>query len=199
MATEIGPDIVTDGLVLALDAGSARSYPGTGTTWYDLSGNNFDYTIIGSPSYSNGAFVITETNGFQCSDNITNSTTATVVVFYKTTDSQELWATGQSNSYYLAASYGNNYYNSNAGTPSYYVDTVSTINPTTPINYRNGEYHMWEAKNVNLSTWTRIWFWQYGSSWNMNGTVAKIMVYDRALTATESQQNFNAFKNRFDI
>ena len=33
-----GPDIITDGLVLALDAGSERSYPGTGTTWKDLSG-----------------------------------------------------------------------------------------------------------------------------------------------------------------
>ena len=40
-----GPDIITDGLVLALDAGSERSYPGTGTSWYDLSGNNFDFTI----------------------------------------------------------------------------------------------------------------------------------------------------------
>ena len=34
-----GPNIITDGLVLALDAASPRSYPGTGTTWYDLSGN----------------------------------------------------------------------------------------------------------------------------------------------------------------
>jgi hypothetical protein len=157
------------------------------TTWYDLSGNGFDYDIIGSPSYSEGAFTLTETTGFRASHNITNSTTATVVVFYKTTDGQELWATGQSNSYYIAASYGNNYYHQNAGSPSYYVDTISVSNPTS---YRNGKYHMWEAKNVNLSTWTRMWFWQYGSSWNMNGTVAKIMVYDRALTAAESQQNY---------
>ena len=33
-----GPDIPTNGLVLALDATSERSYPGSGTTWYDLSG-----------------------------------------------------------------------------------------------------------------------------------------------------------------
>ena len=32
----VGPDIVTDGLILSLDAASTRSYPGTGTTWYDL-------------------------------------------------------------------------------------------------------------------------------------------------------------------
>lgn len=178
---------ITDGLVLDLDGNNIPSYPHNGTTWHDLSGNNFDYTIIGSPSYSDGAFTLTETTGFRASHNITNSTTATVVVFYKTTDGQELWATGQSNSYYLAASYGNNYYSSNAGSPSYYVDTTSIVNPSS---YRNGKYHMWEAKNVNLSTWTRMWFWQYGSSWNMNGTVAKIMVYDRVLTTAESQQNY---------
>ena len=34
-----GPHIVTDGLVLSLDAANTKSYPGSGTTWYDLSGN----------------------------------------------------------------------------------------------------------------------------------------------------------------
>lgn len=186
-SNDVFDNYISDGLVLELDASNLASYPGSGTTWYDLSGNGFDYDIIGSPSYSEGVFTLTETTGFRASHNITNSTTATVVVFYKTTDGQELWATGQSNSYYIAASYGNNYYQQNAGSPSYYVDTTSVSNPTS---YRNGKYHMWEAKNVNLSTWTRMWFWQYGSSWNMNGTVAKIMVYDRALTAAESKQNY---------
>jgi len=39
MATKYSPRIVTDGLVLCLDAGNSRSYPGTGTTWYDLVGH----------------------------------------------------------------------------------------------------------------------------------------------------------------
>jgi hypothetical protein len=46
-----GPHIVTDGLVLSLDAGNTKSYPGSGTTWYDLSGNGNHGTI------SNGEFV----------------------------------------------------------------------------------------------------------------------------------------------
>jgi hypothetical protein len=40
-----GPNIVRDGLVLALDAASPRSYPGSGTTWYDLSGNGNNGTL----------------------------------------------------------------------------------------------------------------------------------------------------------
>ena len=39
MAQIYGPKIVTQGLVLSLDAGSINSYPGSGTTWYDMSGN----------------------------------------------------------------------------------------------------------------------------------------------------------------
>ena len=34
------PHIVTDGLVLALDAGNTKSYPGSGTTWTDTVGGN---------------------------------------------------------------------------------------------------------------------------------------------------------------
>ena len=39
--------IVTDGLVLCLDAASKRSYPGTGTTWTDLKGDNNGSFVIG--------------------------------------------------------------------------------------------------------------------------------------------------------
>ena len=39
MGLSHSPKIVTDGLVLCLDAANAKSYPGSGTTWYDLSGN----------------------------------------------------------------------------------------------------------------------------------------------------------------
>ena len=40
MANLYGPRIVTDGLVLHLDAGNRKSYPGNGSTWYDLSGQD---------------------------------------------------------------------------------------------------------------------------------------------------------------
>ena len=45
MSATINPDIVTDGLVLCLDAGNSRSYPGNGTTWTDLSGNGNSGTL----------------------------------------------------------------------------------------------------------------------------------------------------------
>jgi len=49
---QIGGRIVTDGLVLMLDAGNEKSYPGTGTTWTDLSGNGYDASFVGTIDYS---------------------------------------------------------------------------------------------------------------------------------------------------
>jgi hypothetical protein len=43
--------IITDGLVLNLDAGDTSSYPGTGTDWFDLTSNNNDGTLLNDVSY----------------------------------------------------------------------------------------------------------------------------------------------------
>jgi len=51
MGCSSGPDIVEDGLVLCLDAGSKRSYPGTGTTWTDLKGSN-NGTLTNGPTFT---------------------------------------------------------------------------------------------------------------------------------------------------
>jgi len=44
--------IVADGLVLHLDAGNSNSYPGYGTTWYDLSDNGNNGTLMNGPTYN---------------------------------------------------------------------------------------------------------------------------------------------------
>lgn len=51
MGQQYGPKIVTDGLVLHWDAANIRSYPGSGTTVYDLSGNGKNGTLSGGTAY----------------------------------------------------------------------------------------------------------------------------------------------------
>ena len=53
------PNLITNGLILYLDAGNQSSYPGSGSTWYDLSGNNNTGTLINGPTYntSSGGFI----------------------------------------------------------------------------------------------------------------------------------------------
>lgn len=67
MGAVLNPDIVTDGLILCLDAGLPKSYPGDGSIWYDVSGNNRDATLFGSIEYSNqnqGSFLFNGNIGF---------------------------------------------------------------------------------------------------------------------------------------
>lgn len=54
MALSHSPSIVTSGLALLLDAGNPRSYPGTGTVWYDVSGNNNNFNIVATAYNATG-------------------------------------------------------------------------------------------------------------------------------------------------
>lgn len=51
-------NIIADGLVVHVDAANRSSYSGSGATWFDLSGNNLNFTLTGSPTYStnNGGY-----------------------------------------------------------------------------------------------------------------------------------------------
>ena len=49
--------IVTDGLILHLDAGNKNSYPGSGTTWTDLSGKGYDGTLTNGPSFNSQGYI----------------------------------------------------------------------------------------------------------------------------------------------
>jgi hypothetical protein len=52
MAGASGPDLVQDGLVLAVDAADKNSYVGSGTTWRDLSGNSNNGTLTNGPTFN---------------------------------------------------------------------------------------------------------------------------------------------------
>jgi hypothetical protein len=54
------PTIVTSGLVLNLDASNASSYPGSGTSWFDLSGNSNTGTLTNGPTFNsaNGGSIV---------------------------------------------------------------------------------------------------------------------------------------------
>jgi len=67
MAVYGGPEITTNGLVLYLDAGNTKSYPGSGTLWTDLSENGNNGTLTNGPIYSSsnkGGIVFDGTNDY---------------------------------------------------------------------------------------------------------------------------------------
>jgi len=50
-----GPDLIQDGLVLALDASDRNSYMSGSTTWFDLSGLNRSGSLINGPTFNTGS------------------------------------------------------------------------------------------------------------------------------------------------
>jgi hypothetical protein len=89
MAFGNGPRIVTSGLVLSLDAGDKNSYPGSGATWRDLSGNNNHFTLyngVGYSSLNGGSLNFDGTNDYAASTNNLNLSSydyVVVDVFFK--------------------------------------------------------------------------------------------------------------------
>ena len=55
MSVSNNPSIISNGLILALDAADKNSYPGSGTAWTDLSGNGNNGTLINGPTFNTGS------------------------------------------------------------------------------------------------------------------------------------------------
>jgi hypothetical protein len=65
--------ISLNGLALWLDAGNIDSYPGSGNTWFDLSGNNRNFNWVASPSFTTGSIPYFSTLGNRCVGPASNS------------------------------------------------------------------------------------------------------------------------------
>lgn len=209
MAEIYGPKIVTNGLILSLDAADINSYPGSGTSMYDLSGNNYTFTLQGNATYSTqgkgSIYLDGSSDGIQRLTTTALRSAVTLVQWIKTSDTVGLMLSGEpvgsTGGYYVGAYYpGQGFYNNNCGFPTYYLDTLQTSNPATPINYLNNNWHMWEAKGLDFFSWTDTWnFLGYAAGYEIAGYIGKILMYNRVLTASESLQNYNALKTRFGV
>jgi hypothetical protein len=71
MSVSGGPDIITDGLILSLDAANNKSYPRSGSVWRDSSNNNNDFNLPGSFTFLNeyGGGINLNGSSIQCSNN----------------------------------------------------------------------------------------------------------------------------------
>lgn len=81
------PKSITNGLLLYLDAADNVSYPGSGTTWNDLSGNNNHFTLTNSPTFNNSNFgsLIFDSTKSASRTVVSTSTTITMEIWFKVT------------------------------------------------------------------------------------------------------------------
>ena len=237
------PRIVTDGLVLCLDAGNTKSYPGSGSTWTDLSGNGKNGTLNG-PTYnsSNGGSIAFDGTNDYASISSPSPLSGTQLFTF------EIWVNftsisgnfgGISKAAWLFAG-GTG---SGTGQPEFSVRSANntSFTPNTIVFGRGGGGTT-GSLSINVSSLMSNGNWyqivlirstsssqtvylngssigtgnvsnsfsdgitNFGSIENnsnysgyLNGKVAISRIYNRAITASEIQQNFNAHRGRFGI
>jgi hypothetical protein len=219
MAFVHSPKIVTDGLVLALDAGNVKSYPGSGTTWLDKSGRGNNGTLINGPTFSSanlGSIVFDGTNDYVDWGNKFSSTQGTIGIWFKTTNAgssfralinkSEEWGLFLQDNILITYDWGNAAARStglNLATGNWYhVMMTFTTTTGTPSNnaiiYLNGSSILTTTVKQSRTNFNFQIGAQNGSQ-NLNGSIASGFVYNRALTPSEILQNYNATKGRFGL
>jgi hypothetical protein len=227
MAGILNPRVVTNGLTLALDAADENSYPRTGTTWADLTGNGNNGILTNGPifSYSNGGnFSFDGTNDY-VQTNFSQNTDNALITW-------ECWfwdnsAGGFTSNTALISNYGASattpytslhvYDNGNvffgqrnsSGTESlatYSVNIcdgiwhhiVGVVDSVNTLIYVDGILRASQAKVTGTTT--------SGQNIVIAGNhvgryqscrIASAKIYSRALTAVEVLQNYNAVRTRF--
>lgn len=220
MGINYNPSIVIDSsLVLHLDAANTRSYPGSGTSWTDLSGNGNTGTLANGPTYNplnGGSLVFDGTDDYvTVSNNISPGTGdfAISVFVYKTDTypNRYVWDLGTNGAVLSTGTSitpGFRYYNPTVGYifgPTHTVNTwynivISRISGTTYF-YSNGSLVNSAADTGNIGSWgTTLNIGRYGGGGSIHlGKISNLSVYKgRGLTAAEVLQNYNALIGRYN-
>jgi hypothetical protein len=220
-----GPQIVKEGLVLALDAANTKSYPGTGTTWKDLSGNGNNGTLINGPTFdsgNNGSIVFDGVDDrFDTNVNILKgSQTFTINIwFYTATLKGTLLSEGASSNiaiqFWLSSNINGTVLQFGDGTNDSYFNSRITLNQNVWVNLcfivvnKTGYSYLNSIFQSSYTNTSDI-FWagttgtfKLGSREN-NGSnsdcrISNVQLYNRALTPEEILQNFNATKGRYGL
>ena len=228
MSNQYGPRIVTDGLVLHLDAANRKSYPGSGSTWYDLSGNGNNGTLVNA-TYANNAIVFDGSTDYVTVGNVGTNSIKTVTCWFSmdnvdtnmslfgfgttASNTQDIYMWGADNN----GPFGFNHWNG---------DSWGFAGGENLIK-NNGYFHV--IAEFDFSDYTSNKLWLNGESktlsnqrgtnlqrsqsnnfaigcngWNYtnqtwDGSISTISVYDRALTDLEVEQTYNALKGRFGL
>jgi len=226
MSLNHSPAIVADGLVLCLDAANKRSYPGTGTTWSDLKGSN-DGTLTNEPTFDSankGSISFDGTNDMVDVDSppVISGSSATYLLWVKA-NSVYSW---MSPCGYVTSGFDDYRFifrRTNTGLIQTYVRRSNSIGfsaaPPSGFSWYDWNHFAIVADGSLSQTYvngsllasnnsgsgdldfgTTFTLGNQdlrsgGSTWN--GGIANVKLYNRALTADEVLQNYEATVGRY--
>jgi len=218
MARFVGPRTVTSGLVLCLDAANKKSYPGSGSSVSDMSGNQRTMTLFNSPTYNSSNNGYIEFNGtsqygsFSVPAMTAHSLGFWLYVVSLPASGEEtiFGAPSDTSSISILFSSGTWKWHSWSGSGSRIGNTISTgqwynfvmtTNPS-PLNtsfYVNGQLDSSFGSAPGISAGTGYLFYDGISSRHLNARFGNLAFYNRVLTAAEVAQNYNALRGRYGI
>ena len=212
----VGPDIVDDGLVFAIDAGSARSYDGTttinslvgsstgtltnGVTYQSINGGVFDFDGVDDNINTN----FTIPAGDRSMDLwIKYDTLASSggggysLTGVQQSGGRYLYSGIQSNGsgYSYAGNTGGAYNYTFSAATWYYIATV--MDSGTTRHYVNGAQVATRTYTSSVASTTPVMIGAINSQHEIDGLIPITRIYNKALTAAEVTQNYNAQKSRF--
>ena len=213
--------IVTNGLILALDAADKNSYPGTGTAWNDISGRNANGTIVGSIAFVNSGaqsyfnFATANDSNYISSAVSQNYLDFTVVLRPDFTYNQTNGIAGLIGTNTPASLADSSLRFGNvSGTGPWTIANPGNVNDwasTSTTFYVNGTasntlvsgWNIFGGYRTNQSPFPSSFSYHLGSSAytsrGFQGRIACIYMYNRQLSANEQLQNYNALKSRFGL
>lgn len=217
MALSHSPSIVSDGLIVYLDAANRRSYSGSGTSWFDLSGNNNHATLTNGPVFNSangGNIVFDGSNDYAVI--LGNTSTLSILSVY----TAELILKAPHNGNKVILEKGTNdkmlIQPDGVSTNMYYGD-YSLFNGTSAILnnnwinicvvqastfrslYLNGRLLSTVNSGNKVANNSDIVLMSRSGSVGQQGSVSILKVYNKPLSLAEINQNFNATRNRFGI
>jgi len=214
-----GPRIVTNGLVLAWDIADRNSYPGSGATVFDISGNGNNGTITGGVTYNaataNGVLTTDGSTGYinsttpnLASTNYTvigaarynGATRARMINAYGNNWLLGHWSNGVAN--YYALGWVSSAVSSQGGS-----DTLWRI--YTGTGNIGGASYSFYVNNILTNgpnsggtagpNGITVGRYAIGNSEYSTGDFSFVLMYNRILSASEIAQNYNAQKSRFNL
>jgi hypothetical protein len=224
MSFNYSPKIVTNGLVLCLDAANTKSYVSGSTIWTDLSRSGINGTLTNGPTFSstNGGTIVFDgvddyvnLGSFQSLINnftlttwckITSTTGANILGFYNTSSPYNGWGVGYSqnplNGSKLNFWDGSSWINSNITiADSIWRQICIVVSSTYLVSfYINGIFSTSiQAATISSFSGTKAIGARNDGVGSTSGNIAQTQIYNRALSATEIKQNYNATKGRYGL
>jgi hypothetical protein len=225
MATIGGPPIITNGLVLHLDAANEKSFKSGNTIWRDLSKNGNNGTLTNGPTFSsanNGSIVFDGVDDY-VTGSISSISNWTLNIWLLSTNISSKFvyypfscAINSSTTYGAGIGFGGTFdsivqnkwyfYDGNISFSSdatsvvinKWYNLVVTKNSTSYNLYTNGLFSL-NATGVNLTCSQYSLGRRLDGIWNSVGSISQAMIYNRELTAQEVLQNYNSTKGRFNL